>query len=503
VSADHPSSVEDLEREAKRLRFTDAALEERYREERIASGLLRARVMAVVAMFYTGLIGVSIARRALPFGVWPEYLQWELTLRFLVVVPAWLLLYVSTFLRGHRRWAGWLYTGVTGWACAALLLLWCEHIVGHMQPSSVLQNALVDFVMVLLISAVALAMRWVEVALASAASTPVLAWLCWRIEPKALVLAQSFTAGLIATGAMIAVFAWLRERSDRLLFAQRISLARLNAELEKSRGELARANADLGRVNAEQNAFMGIAAHDLRAPLATVRGYAELLRAGRLRDEAAKDKALGEIEGQSARMLTLVSDYLGAHAAAGRAEPARVERVDVAASARAASARHAVAAAGKGQRIELVERAAEHGVAGAEEEIWARADEGRLAQVVDNFVVNALKFSPAGAMVKLAVGKRRGEKGQRGTAGGGWVRLAVSDAGPGIAAEERAELFRMFGRGSARPTGGEASHGLGLAVAKRLAESMGGTVGCESEVGRGATFWVELPGEGETLRDER
>jgi len=69
----------------------------------------------------------------------------------------------------------------------------------------------------------------------------------------------------------------------------------------------------------------------------------------------------------------------------------------------------------------------------------------------------------------------------------------VLDRGPGLAPEEQAQLFRKFGRASTRPTGGESSHGLGLAVAKRLAEAMGGSVGCDSEAGSGAAFWIELP----------
>ncbi|HQY05683.1 MAG TPA: ATP-binding protein, partial [Lacunisphaera sp.] len=73
------------------------------------------------------------------------------------------------------------------------------------------------------------------------------------------------------------------------------------------------------------------------------------------------------------------------------------------------------------------------------------------------------------------------------------ARLEVSDEGPGIALAEQEALFRKFSRASTRPTAGESSHGLGLAVAKRLAETMGGSVGCESTPGAGATFWIELP----------
>jgi signal transduction histidine kinase len=99
-----------------------------------------------------------------------------------------------------------------------------------------------------------------------------------------------------------------------------------------------------------------------------------------------------------------------------------------------------------------------------------------LAQVADNFVTNALKFSAAGATVRveLLVAEAAGEGG---SGGGGVARLTVTDEGPGIAAEEQGRLFTKFGKGSARATAGEASTGLGLAVAKRLAEAMGGAVG--------------------------
>jgi signal transduction histidine kinase len=185
-------------------------------------------------------------------------------------------------------------------------------------------------------------------------------------------------------------------------------------------------------------------------------------------------------------MHTLVNDYLGAHALESGTVPVRWERLDLGAAAQAAGARHAGAATMKGQRIETDAPLGK---------VWVTADAGMLAQVADNFVTNALKFSAAGATVRveLLVAEAEG--------GGGVARLTVTDEGPGIAAEEQGRLFTKFGKGSARATAGEASTGLGLAVTKRLAEAMGGSVGCESpanERGTGAVFWVEvaLAGEG-------
>ncbi|MBI5772011.1 MAG: HAMP domain-containing histidine kinase [Verrucomicrobia bacterium] len=286
-----------------------------------------------------------------------------------------------------------------------------------------------------------------------------------RRELRNMTVQQS-TVVLGIVLVLIAV-TWARERLLRISFAQR--------------EQLEAANAELARMNAEKNEFMAIAAHDLRGPLAAVGGTARQLQ--ERSDPAAAQRDAAAIETQARRMLALVNDYLGAHAAESGALPVRRARIELAAAAREGAGRHAAAARAKGQTIAVDE---------TPEPVWVEADAALLAQVVDNFLSNALKFSPAGATVRLEVH----------TAGGHpRARLAVVDQGPGIAAAEQARLFRKFGRGSAQPTGGEGSHGLGLAVAKRLAEAMEGAVGCESpstslragEPGAGATFWVELP----------
>lgn len=270
-----------------------------------------------------------------------------------------------------------------------------------------------------------------------------------------IVQQATVVAGIVLV--LIAV-TWARERLQRVSFAQREQLEAMNAEL--------------ARMNVEKNEFMAIAAHDLRAPLALVGGVAGQLKAKAGTAEAGEGAAL--IEAQAGRMLTLVNDYLGAHAAESGAVPVRRERLQLGEAAREAARRHGPAAAAKGQMIE---------VGGDDVATWVEADAALLGQVVDNFVSNAVKFSPVGAAVRLEV---------QTAAGHPRARLAVIDRGPGIAADEQANLFRKFGRAATRPTAGETSFGLGLAVAKRLAEAMGGSVGCESTAGAGATFWVEL-----------
>jgi len=112
----------------------------------------------------------------------------------------------------------------------------------------------------------------------------------------------------------------------------------------------------------------------------------------------------------------------------------------------------------------------------------AWADALALDQVVENLVSNAVKFSPAGRRVWVSV---RG--------GAGVVELAVRDEGPGFSAADQARMFRRYGRLSARPTGGEASTGLGLSIVRKLTQEMKGELFCESAPGQGATFTVRLP----------
>jgi hypothetical protein len=101
---------------------------------------------------------------------------------------------------------------------------------------------------------------------------------------------------------------------------------------------------------------------------------------------------------------------------------------------------------------------------------------------MDNLLTNAVKYSPPGSTVQVSVQPE----------GDGW-RINVQDEGPGITEEDRQKLFEDFARLSARPTGGEKSTGLGLAIARRIVHAHGGEIGVDSIPGHGATFWFTLP----------
>lgn len=266
------------------------------------------------------------------------------------------------------------------------------------------------------------------------------------------------------------------ERDDALYneFSQlNNELVTLQRKLTKKNQEQQRLNEELQRLNELKNKFLGIAAHDLRGPLANIQLAADfLLNQFDTLPRASMEEMLQSIDRQAQYMSTLISDLLDVtQIEAGKLDlnPEPVDLVDFLAEA----VKHfAKIAAPKETRVLL-----EANPVGTVE-----ADPVRLRQVVDNLISNAIKYSPPGSTVTVSAEKIES----------GW-RVNVEDEGPGITEEDRQRLFQEFARLSAKPTGGEKSTGLGLAISRRVVETHGGKIGVDSEPGHGSTFWFTLP----------
>ena len=115
--------------------------------------------------------------------------------------------------------------------------------------------------------------------------------------------------------------------------------------------------------------------------------------------------------------------------------------------------------------------------------VTVMADSHAMMQVIENFLSNAVKYSPEGRNVYLKVFAQQDQ-----------VTLEVQDEGPGLSSEDQDKLFQKYSRLTPQPTGGESSNGLGLSIVKRLADSMGAKVGCRSTLGHGTVFWITLRG---------
>ncbi len=238
--------------------------------------------------------------------------------------------------------------------------------------------------------------------------------------------------------------------------------------------EKSRVYQELVELNEVKDRFLGMAVHDLRTPLTVIRGYAALLEEGRLGDlSTAQRDVVARITRSSETMLALVEDLLDVSAIESGHLALDRRPVDVAVFLRECCASSQVLADAKDITLDLDVPAALPPVP---------MDPHRMEQVVSNLLANALKFSWPGGVVTVSA-----------RVAGDALALVVTDRGQGIPAGEMDRLFTLFGRTSVRPTAGEPTSGLGLAIAKRIVEAHGGSIAADSRTGDGARFTVKLP----------
>lgn len=252
-----------------------------------------------------------------------------------------------------------------------------------------------------------------------------------------------------------------------------IERERARAEAEAARHELAEQNERLLEVDRLKDEFISLVSHELRTPLTSIQGYLELLLAEETEELTPEQhRFLTVVRRNSERLLNLVGDLLLlAQLEAGQLTLER-RNVDLAALASECVESALPGASEKGITISL-DRAPVPAVAG---------DVARLAQVLDNLVSNALKFTPEGGRVELTLSTSNGN-----------VVFEVADTGVGIPADERERVFERFFRSSSASAHAIPGTGLGLAIAKAIVDRHDGRITVESEEGAGTTFRIELP----------
>lgn len=249
-------------------------------------------------------------------------------------------------------------------------------------------------------------------------------------------------------------------------------------QMEATLKELAGANDWLKRLNEEKSEFLGIAAHDLKSPLTVVMGCADMIQYDGLPRERV-ERAAASILKEAKRMRGLISDLLDLNAIEEGKMNLDIEAVVLSDALETLCEGHFTAAA----RKNIVMRANVSSTA------VALVDEKALLQILDNLLSNAVKFTkPCGEVTFDCQDE------------GEFIFMSVRDSGPGLSAEDKAKLFGRFAKLSARPTGGESSHGLGLSIVKKLVDAMQGTIEVESELGKGTAFKLRFP-RGERPRE--
>lgn len=240
--------------------------------------------------------------------------------------------------------------------------------------------------------------------------------------------------------------------------------ARLAASLE----ELQRQRTSVLQLNQLKNDLIAVLAHDIKGPLTSIVGFAELLEEGFLEGDAATDAAR-TIRSNAQRLATLANDVL----ALSRVEHGELEIAD--------DCVDLVQLVTEAIETHLPERSIEFAHEAAKANV--RGDAERLRQVFDNLLRNAIKYSPGGEPVRVEL--RAGDDDS-------WL-VAVSDRGIGIPQEEIGRLFDRFSRGSNARKAKISGTGIGLFIVKMILERHGGEVRVASTLGEGTCFEVLLP----------
>ena len=244
----------------------------------------------------------------------------------------------------------------------------------------------------------------------------------------------------------------------------------LKAQVQKRTQEINSKNIELQELNELKNKFLGIAAHDLRSPLTSVMGFTELILELELEEKEKKDY-LVTINRASKQMLALINDLLDVSAIeSGKFEmnlsPGSLKEV-------IENRIKLINLAAKGKQIQIA--------TALDDVSEIEFDKDRISQVLDNLLNNAIKFSKPETTIYVSLNESD-EK----------VSFHVRDQGPAIQKKEIDKIFASFEKLSNKPTAGEKSTGLGMAIVKKIVDAHKGQIEVHSEVGKGTEFRVSL-----------
>lgn len=223
-----------------------------------------------------------------------------------------------------------------------------------------------------------------------------------------------------------------------------------------------------------KNEFISVVSHELRTPLTSIRGSLSLVMGGVTGELPEKTREMLEIANNNTeRLLSIINQILDIEKIESGELVYKHQTVEIMPLIEQAIAGNSGYAHQFEVHFELGERT---------EGAMVRADPDRLMQVLNNLMSNAVKFSHKGDAVELGA-TRRGER----------IRVYITDHGPGIPEAFQSKLFDKFAQWDASDTRAVSGTGLGLSIAKGIVEQHGGQIGFETQVGRGSTFYFELP----------
>ena len=251
-------------------------------------------------------------------------------------------------------------------------------------------------------------------------------------------------------------------------------LSRVNNELANLQRELAKKNAELENLNRQKNRFLGMAAHDLRNPLCVILVYSEFLETGAANVLNSEQRDfVAAIKRSSESMLKMITELLDVTAI----ESGHVNLDRLPENLPRLIGRNVILNRLLANKKEIIVEYEPPVVFPP-----ISCDTGKIDQVLNNLITNAIKFSRRGSIIRVGL-----------THSNECAIVSVQDQGQGIPAGDLSKLFKPFSKTSTRATEGEQSTGLGLSIVRRIVEAHGGHIWVESEVGTGSTFFFSLP----------
>lgn len=244
-------------------------------------------------------------------------------------------------------------------------------------------------------------------------------------------------------------------------------------ELKKLKSELEEKNLSLHELIKVKNELLGMASHDLRNPLTSIQGYSGfLLKKGATLREDTRTDFLKIINSASGNILELLNDLLSLSA---------IESGQLVLNQKPGNIRSLIE-----ERIRMYTHLATekniHFKINCQETSVVLFDTPRIEQVLDNLLTNAIKFSPVGGVIEIIM-----------ESGKGYIRVTITDEGPGIKSENLDDLFKPFKKIDSDSTKDEKGTGLGLAIAKKMIELHNGTLTFKPSKNQGASFSFKLP----------
>lgn len=245
-------------------------------------------------------------------------------------------------------------------------------------------------------------------------------------------------------------------------------------KLSYSTRKLKEVNSSLQEINEQKNRFMGMVAHDLRTPLGAMLSFLDMIIQNE--DSHLSDGDLDEIHklmyAACQEMLSLVNDVL---------DISVVEKGSLNLDLQLAELSEIIEKRIKINRFKAEEKGMKLSTS-CSGKVNAYVDGNRLAQVIDNLLGNAIKFSPPGTTVDIDLKEKNN-----------FAMISVKDEGPGLTEADVHKIFTEAGKLSAKPTAGEKCTGLGLAIVKKIIEAHSGYLEVSNAPNKGAVFNVCVP----------